>query len=173
MRCAWGSKKPPHVYVEKVGINRGQIGNLPWVIDWCYDQWHSRSKSRSSIFWHQISAIIWEHFFELAMIGKLHFVSTVTTILILDLICNSNQHDHEILPVLKKSTSVWCHAQKLPMYGLATSLFYFVRTPFPREATKRHCHMPNRNFFMIHKIWWESFYPPPPSAIRGLMAFGT
>jgi len=36
--CAWRSEKPPHVYVEKVGINRGQIGNLPCVIDWCYDQ---------------------------------------------------------------------------------------------------------------------------------------
>jgi len=34
------------------------------------------------------------------MVGKLHFVSTVTTILILDLLCNS-QRDHEI-PSIKK-----------------------------------------------------------------------
>jgi len=39
--------------------------------------------------------------FELAMVVKLHFVSTVTTILILDLICNISQHDHEISPVEK------------------------------------------------------------------------
>ena len=30
-----------------------------------------------------VVAIIWEHFFELAVVGKLHFVSTVTTILII------------------------------------------------------------------------------------------
>jgi len=42
--------------------------------------------------------------FELAMVVKLHFVSTVTTILILDLTCNINQHDHEI------SIRVWRHA---------------------------------------------------------------
>jgi len=35
------------------------------------------------------------------MVRKLHFVSTVTTILILDLICNISQHDHEISPVEK------------------------------------------------------------------------
>jgi len=33
---------------------------------------------------------------ELAVVGKLHFVSTVTTILILDLICKSH-HDHDII----------------------------------------------------------------------------
>ena len=36
--------------------------------------------------------------FELAMVGKLQFVSTVTTILIPDLICNISQRDHEISP---------------------------------------------------------------------------
>ena len=37
--------------------------------------------------------------FELAMVGKLQFVSAVTTILIRDLICNISQRDHEISPV--------------------------------------------------------------------------
>ena len=40
-----------------------------------------------------------ETYFALAMVRKLHFVSTVTTILILDLICNISQHDREILAV--------------------------------------------------------------------------
>jgi len=43
-----GAIKHPHVYVEKVGINRGQIGNLSWVIDWCYDQPPSSSFKVSS-----------------------------------------------------------------------------------------------------------------------------
>jgi len=38
-----GAKKPQHVYAEKVGINRGQIGNLPWIIGWYYNQLPSRS----------------------------------------------------------------------------------------------------------------------------------
>jgi len=40
-----------------------------------------------------------ENIFELAVVGKVHIVSTVTTILILDLICNISQHDHKISPV--------------------------------------------------------------------------
>ena len=43
-----------------------------------------------------VVVIICEHFFELAVVGKLHFVNTVTTILILDLIRNISQHDHGI-----------------------------------------------------------------------------
>ena len=46
-----------------------------------------------------VVAVIWEHFFELAVVGKLHFVSTNKRILILDLICNISQRDHEISPV--------------------------------------------------------------------------
>jgi len=47
-----------------------------------------------------IVATIWKHFFELAVVEKLlHFVSTVTTILILNLICTISQHDRGISPV--------------------------------------------------------------------------
>ena len=53
-----------------------------------------------------VVAIIWEHLFQLAVVGKLHFASTVTTILVLYLICNIRQHDHGISPVLENSTRV-------------------------------------------------------------------
>ena len=38
--------------------------------------------------------------FELAIVGKLHLVSTVTTIPILDLICNISQRYHEMSPTV-------------------------------------------------------------------------
>jgi len=44
--------------------------------------------------------------FDLDVVGKLHFVSTVKTIFILDLSGNSNQHDDEIFPVLKNPALV-------------------------------------------------------------------
>jgi len=37
--------------------------------------------------------------FELAVVGTLHFLSTFTRILILDLIGNVSEHDHGISPV--------------------------------------------------------------------------
>ena len=37
--------------------------------------------------------------FELAVVGKLHLLSTFTAMLILDLIGNVSQHDHGISPV--------------------------------------------------------------------------
>ena len=40
------------------------------------------------------------------MVGNLHFVSTFTTILILDATCNISQRDHEISPVYKKIPQV-------------------------------------------------------------------
>jgi len=46
------------------------------------------------------------------------------------------------------------------MHGLVTCLLYFAHTPYPREVTKRHCHMPKKNFFMIHKLRWGSFLLP-------------
>jgi len=51
-----------------------------------------------------VVAINWEHFFELAMVRKVYFVSTVTTIFILDMINNIGQHDHELSLVKKNST---------------------------------------------------------------------
>jgi len=50
-----------------------------------------------------VVAINWEHFFELAMVRKVYFVSTVT-IFILDMINNIGQHDHELSQVKKNST---------------------------------------------------------------------
>jgi len=44
------------------------------------------------------------------------------------------------------------------VHGLASWLFYFVPTPYPREVTKRRCYMPNRNFFINHKLRWGLFY---------------
>ena len=42
-------------------------------------------------------------FFDVDVVGKLDFVTWVTTILIPDLFCHSSQHDHKISPVWKKS----------------------------------------------------------------------
>jgi len=41
-------------------------------------------------------------FFDVAVVGKLDFVTWITTIHILDLFCHISQHDHKISPVSKK-----------------------------------------------------------------------
>jgi len=54
-------------------------------------------------------------FLDVAVVGKLDFVTWITTIVILDLFYHINQHDHKISPVSKKFTRVWRHAKQLKL----------------------------------------------------------
>jgi len=100
-RIVLGSQKTPTCLCRKVGINRGQIGNWPWLS-----------------------------------------IGAMTKVKVIKSSCQ-----------FKEILHVWRHAKQLPVHGLATCLFYFTPTPFPREVTNMVPYY-KQEFFMIHKIWW-------------------
>jgi len=100
--------------------------------------------------------------FDVAVVGKLDFVTWITTILrqaILDLFCHISQHDHKISPVSKTFTRVWRHAKQLLVHRLAICLLHFVPTSYSGKVTKGQRPMLNRNFLLIKKLSWGLFYP--------------
>jgi len=70
------------------------------------------------------------------MVGKLHFASTVTTILILDLICNISQRDYEISPV-SKIPHVFDVASNNFQCTDWRPGFHFVLALYSRDVTKK------------------------------------
>ena len=78
----------------------------------------------------------WDTFFDVGVVGKLDFVTWITTILILDLFYHVSQHDHKIFPVSQTFTRVWRHAKQLLVHRLATWLLHFVPTSYSGNVTK-------------------------------------
>jgi len=109
-----------------------------------------------------VVAIICEHF-ELAMAGKLHFVSAVTTILILDLICKIVNMITKFRQ-FKKNFTCLTSCLTASSAQISDLVVLFCMQSIPKRSHKKALPYAKQEFFMIHKLRWGSFLPP--SAIR-------
>jgi len=99
-------------------------------------------------------------FFDVAVLGKLDFVTWITAILILDLFCHISQHDHKISPVSKKIHTCSTTAKQLLVHRLATWLLHFVTTSYSGKVTKVQRRKLNTINFYWFKNWAEGFLCP-------------
>ena len=91
-------------------------------------------------------------FFDVAVVGKLDFVTWITTILILDLFCHISQHDHKILR-FKKIHTCLASCQTTSGAPIGDQIVAF-RTHFIfRKSQKGQRPMLN-NFLLIQKLSW-------------------
>ena len=100
-------------------------------------------------------------FFDVAVVGKLDFITWITTILILDLFCHISQHDHKISPVSKNS-----HVFDV-MSPIGNLIVAFCTYLIYRKSHKRTAPKAEQNFFSDSETELGAFLPP--SAIRGLI----
>ena len=97
-------------------------------------------------------------FFDVAVVGKLDFVTEITTILILDLFCHISHHDHKISPVSKKS-----HLFDVMPNNRCTDWRpdYSILYPLHiQEKSRKDSAQCWRDFFYWVKNWSGGFFTP-------------
>jgi len=148
----------------------GHVGRKPPFCRWNFDViYHSsRDISTSGLGGHiaisgcrSLSQWLRNTFFGVDVVGKLDFVTWVTTILIPDLFYHSSQHDHKISPVSKKSLVFDVMPNNFRCSDWRPDCCIFTHSIYRKNHQKT---TPNaeQNFFCWFKKWAGGFFTPKP-----------